>query len=66
MKPIVKYDEKGFTFLELGTRAYVFAHGHPHLGTQRVHTSTVIAINSDGSFETLNTIYQPIGEQNAN
>ena len=65
-KPVVKYDERRASHIALDERASVYALNHPRFGRQRISTSMVILINEDDSFETLNTIYQPIGEQNAN
>jgi len=41
-----------------GCRIYVF--DHPRLGNGWVRTSKVIKKNPDGSFETLNTLYEPV------
>jgi hypothetical protein len=45
-------------------RAYVTPVDHPDTvrvtNTQVAQTSTVVAINEDGSFETLNSIYRPV------
>lgn len=43
--------------------AGVYAMNHPRLGQGPVTTSIVIKKNSDGSFETLNTIYKPVVEE---
>lgn len=43
--------------------ASVYAMNHPRLGQGLVRTSIVIKKNSDGSFETLNTIYKPVKEE---
>ena len=43
--------------------AGVYAMNHPRLGQGPVTTSIVIKKNSDGSFETLNTIYKPVIEE---
>lgn len=62
MKPKVLYDfdtKYGTPFVELGKRSYVRAYKHYRLGDCDAHTSTVLKMNLDGSFETLNTIYIP-------
>lgn len=43
--------------------ATVYAMNHPIFGQQLVRTSIVIKKHSDGSFETMNTIYQPVKEE---
>lgn len=45
--------------------ANVYAMNHPILGEDLVRTSIVIKKNDDGSFETLNTVYQPVKEEEA-
>lgn len=49
----------GEPYVEVGGRAYVRALNHPRLGMCDAHTSLVLAVFEDGSFETLNTIYKP-------
>ena len=43
-------------------KATVYSLDHPVLGQDTVHTSIVIMKNTDGSFETLNTLYVPTKE----
>lgn len=43
--------------------AKVYTMNHPVWGEEFVRTSIVIKKNSDGSFETLNTIYKPVIEE---
>lgn len=43
-----------------GGRGYVRALNHPRLGNCDVHTTVILEIFEDGSFETLNTIYKPV------
>lgn len=70
-KPVVqfageaRFDTKVFPGYEV---AWVNAIDHPIWGQDRVRTSDVIKKNDDGSFETLNTIYQPVKNeiQNSN
>ncbi len=62
IKPTVDFTEDtkfGVFFIEVGKRAYVRALNHYRLGLCDAHTSEVLKINEDGSFETLNTIYKP-------
>lgn len=63
-KPIVHFDGQAL-FYDYGDNpewpvADVFAVDHPILGMQRVRTSIVLKVNDDGSFETLNTRYVPV------
>ena len=41
------------------TIAKVYALDHPRLGKGVIRTSRLVKSNTDGSFETLNTIYAP-------
>jgi hypothetical protein len=50
-------EDNGYEF------AKVYAMNHPILGMTDVRTSIVIKKNPDGSFETLNTIYKPVKEE---
>lgn len=43
--------------------ASIYAMNHPVWGQDTVRTSIVIKKNPDGSFETMNTIYQPVKEE---
>lgn len=45
--------------IQWGERGYVRALNHPRLGNCDVHTTVILEIFEDGSFETLNTIYKP-------
>ena len=61
-KPIVKYRQ--LVYVRVGHAAVVAPLDHPSPwvtgdGETLVETSTVLAINADGSFETLNTRYEP-------
>lgn len=59
-KPIVHFKGEPHFPLELGKGAYVYPVDHPSdlvSNTKLVYTSDVIAIHSDGSFETKNTHY---------
>jgi hypothetical protein len=67
-KPVVHFlNEATFEDNWMGTGCKV-AHcvviDHPRLGQSDVRTSAVIKINEDGSFETRNSIYQPIQQLN--
>lgn len=44
-------------------KAIVFGLDHPILGRDTIHTSIVVKKNDDGSFETLNTLYVPVKEE---
>lgn len=48
----------------VGESAIVFPVNHPDKNnvsnTRHVYTSSVVKVNEDGSFETLNTIYKPL------
>ena len=46
--------------IQWGERGYVRALNHPRLGNCDVHTTVILEIFEDGSFETLNTIYKPV------
>lgn len=62
MKPTVLFTQNtryGDFNITLGNRAYVRALNHPRLGMCDAHTTEVLKIAEDGSFETLNTIYKP-------
>jgi hypothetical protein len=65
MKPVVQFindavfDTHRFPGHEI---AHVQALDHPVWGADRIRTSKVIKKFSDGSFETLNTIYRPAKE----
>jgi len=43
--------------------AQVYAMNHPALGEAWIRTSIVIHKHPDGSFVTMNTIYQPVKEE---
>lgn len=60
-KPIVQFrHDEGFDNWKVGQSAYVFPIDHPLRSNKSiVRTSVIVKINDDGSFETLNTIYQP-------
>ena len=51
-------DQNGY-----GKKALVFGIDHPKVGTDVITTSLVISIFNDGSFETMNTVYVPLKEQ---
>lgn len=59
-KPVVKYvGEAEFFFDTMGNeRASVYGLDHPLLGNQLIRTSRVLSKQANGSFETLNTIYE--------
>lgn len=62
MKPTVLYTLNtvyGEPKIVLGERGYVRALNHPRLGTCDSHTTVIIRLEEDGTFETLNTIYKP-------
>ena len=62
MKPTVLYTLNtmyGEPKIVLGERGYVRALNHPRLGNCDVHTTVIIRLEEDGTFETLNTIYKP-------
>lgn len=66
MKPIVRYTPiPDHDFIEAGYRALVLPVDHPSpyvSNTRSVSTSRVLSHNKDtGEFETLNTIYKPVG-----
>ena len=62
VKPTVRYT--GTAFIE-GTPGRLTAHvdaiDHPELGTLPVRTSLIINHSITGEFETLNTMYVPVG-----
>ena len=61
IKPVVHFVGKprfDNTFYDTEV-AHVYAEDHPVLGRDKIRTSTVIKKFSDGSFETMNTIYRP-------
>ena len=67
-KPIVHYDGEPM-FVQVYNSDYyasVFALDHPKLGRGWVRTSKVISRNSDGSFETRNSIYVPAKDKSDN
>lgn len=43
--------------------AQVYALNHPKLGQGVIHTSMIVKKNPDGSFETLNTLYEPFKKE---
>jgi hypothetical protein len=60
-KPLVKFFRTVVAPVE-GRAAVIFTVDHPLLSNSGVRpsvTSTVLKVNEDGSFETLNTIYVP-------
>ena len=67
IKPVVHYTGKA-RFYEVeaddGFAEYARVHGldHPILGKDNIRTSLVVKKFSDGSFETLNTIYRPLND----
>lgn len=64
IKPVVHYTGKA-RFYEVeaddGFVEYARVHGldHPILGKDDIRTSIVLKKFSDGSFETMNTVYRP-------
>lgn len=58
-KPVVYYVKESGYNVTVGSRANVDALNHPKFGKNNVHTSTVLAVDLDGTFETRNTIYKP-------
>ena len=60
MKPTVKYvgEAKFFSDALGNERASVYGIDHPLLGSQSIRTSRVLSKQANGSFETLNTIYE--------
>lgn len=68
IKPVVHYIGKAI-FYEVeaddGFVEYARVYGvdHPILGKDNIRTSLVVKKFSDGSFETLNTVYRPAKEQ---
>jgi len=74
MKPVVRYtgEAKFFNYytneveevLTEDTVASVQALDHPIWGRDKVRTSVVLQKFSDGSFETMNTVYRPLREEN--
>ena len=73
MKPVVRYtgEAKFFNYytneveeeLTKDTVAKVKAIDHPVWGADIVRTSVVLKKFSDGSFETMNTVYRPMLEE---
>lgn len=61
IKPVVHYiGEAIFYEVDEGVEhARVYGLNHPVLGKDDIRTSVVLKKFSDGSFETLNTIYRP-------
>jgi hypothetical protein len=64
MKPTVEFNQVYYTPV-VGQRAAVYiTTPHPVLGEvpapKWVHTSTVLLVEEDGSFETLNTLYKKV------
>lgn len=56
-KPTVYYIPTNSDYIVVGERADVHdVHNHPHVRSNWVNTSTVVAITDEG-FETLNTKY---------
>lgn len=49
----------GSPIIQQGIRGYVRALNHPRLGNCDAHTTVILKVFEDGSFETLNTIYKP-------
>lgn len=70
MKKIVRCITYPALPITVGRVAYINTIDHPDLSIKQaeddriVITTTVIAINEDGSFETLNTIYRPVQQLN--
>lgn len=64
IKPVVHYiGEAIFYEVDEGVeRARVYGLNHPILGKDDIRTSVVLKKFSDGSFETLNTIYRPLND----
>lgn len=65
MKPTVRYINKAeFVKVPNSKQEYAFvtALDHPVLGYGEVRTSLIVKKMSDGSFETLNTVYVPTKE----
>ncbi len=60
-KPVVRYRKRMDDHIVVGDGAYVYAYNHPVCGTTVVHTTVVLSIQPDGTFETKNTIYTPDG-----
>lgn len=58
-KPVVYFEKSSAYDVKLGQRGYVKAINHPKFGHNNVHTSTIMEIYADGSFETRNTVYKP-------
>lgn len=67
MKPTVKYQADSIVgSLKVGKSAMIkpINHTSPYVSnTQHVYTSTVVKINADNSFETMNTLYVPTNEK---
>lgn len=67
IKPVVHYTGKA-RFYEVeaddGFVEYARVYGldHPILGKDNIRTSIVLKKFSDGSFETMNTVYRPLND----
>ena len=62
MKPTVLYTLNtvyASPHVVLGERGYVRALNHPRLGNCDAHTTVILKLDEDGTFETLNTLYKP-------
>jgi hypothetical protein len=58
MKKRIKYYGLQWGTLEVGQPAFiVLAEDHPNCETRYVRTSTVVSMDDEGDFETLNTYY---------
>lgn len=68
MKPVVHYNPTQFDVIEPGRSASIYGgvEDHPRLGRLPglVWTSRVVAMSSNGEFETANTLYKPRESQN--
>ena len=66
-KPVVKYQHDSIIgSLKVGKSAMIkpIDHASPFVSnTQHVYTSSVVKINADNSFETMNTLYVPTNEK---
>jgi len=67
MKPVVKYQHDSIVgSLKVGKSAMIkpIDHSSPYVSnTQHVYTSAIVKVNTDGSFETQNTLYVPTNEK---
>ena len=63
-KPIVEFYIGKAINVAVGQSAVVKVKKHysPYIQGDEVVTSAIVALNPDGSFETLNTLYVPISE----